>query len=113
MHPCPQAEIPRSDRQHELAEAGLGERMVTLKGNDSPEEVKEKILQRFPKLKGAGGFEYMRGENNKMRLVLLPLPPGGFTGKYLKDAIRQGRIYLRPIQSDLCIEKTEGSTSVT
>ena len=62
--------------------------------NDS-DDVNYYILEAFPKLKGAGGYE----------LELIPTPPDGYTAAYLKDVAQQAKqLYIRPIQRNLPME---------
>lgn len=100
-----QAYIPSSDEQELLKEAGLGEKMVSLRMGFTPEDVKDAFIQAFPKMKDAGGVEYMRATARK-KLCVIQLPEDGFTGKCIKGAIKQGRLYLRPIQSNISLVKS-------
>ena len=70
--------------------------------NDS-DDVNYYILEAFPKLKGAGGYELLRASSSR-RLELIPTPPDGYTAAYLKDVAQQAKIYIRPIQRNLPME---------
>ena len=50
--------------------------------NDS-DDVNYYILEAFPKLKGAGGYELLRASSSR-RLELIPTPPDGYTAAYLE-----------------------------
>ena len=42
---------------------------------------------------------------DKSRLLeVIPVPPDGYTAKYLKAVVLQARVYIRPIQRDLSTE---------
>ncbi len=65
------------------------------------EEIKWEILDKFPKLNNAGGFELLRVDGKQRCLEVIPIPPGGYTVEFLKDVIQQAKVYIRPIQTDL------------
>ncbi|XP_033122363.1 uncharacterized protein LOC117121324 [Anneissia japonica] len=85
-----------------LSEAGLGEKNLSIKdSNLSPSQLKDIVLELFPKLEEAGGYEllYCSGNNR----VLLPIN-GPYTPRNIKERTGQGRIYIRPIQNELNID---------
>ncbi len=63
------------------------------------EEIKWEILDKFPKLNNAGGFELLRVDGKQRCLEVIPIPRGGYTVIYFKDVIQQAKVYIRPIQS--------------
>ena len=83
-----------------LVQAGLGEKKVELYEDFSAYEFQQKIIQSFPKLQNAGGFELMRCIANSRQLepisVMVAKSP-----LLLKKVIGNGRIYVRPIQKNL------------
>ena len=83
--------------------AGLGEKMVEVPLEATAQEVKEAILEKFHKLLEAGGFSFHRLPPNSKRLVTIPISSKGYTAAHLKDMVKAGRVYLRPIQRDLSV----------
>ena len=75
------------------------------------DEIKYEILEKFPKLKDAGGYELLRVGGRSRLLEVIPIPPGGYTIDYLKDVVQQAKVYIRPIQANLEVE-TELSHNV-
>ena len=64
----------------------------------------ECILEAFPQLRGAGGYELLRVSDRGRGLEVIPYPPDGYTAIYLKDVVQQAKIYIRPIQKDLSMD---------
>ena len=58
------------------------------------------ILEAFPQLRDAGGYEILRS-NQCRSLEVVPAPADGYTTAYLKDIFGQAKICLRSIQRDL------------
>lgn len=62
----------------------------------------KKILEAFPILKTAGGYEILKtGERGNRQLMVLSMPRGGYTVPYLKATIASAKGYIRPLQKDL------------
>ena len=76
--------------------------------NDS-DDVHFYIMEAFPRLKDAGGYELLRATNGRL-LEVIPLPPDGYSVAYLKDVAQQAKIYIRPIQKNLPLELAASST---
>lgn len=68
------------------------------------------ILEAFPQLRDAGGYEILRA-NQCRSLEVVPAPADGYTTAYLKDIFGQAKIYLRPIQRDLSENLDNSPTS--
>ena len=79
----------------QLLEAGLGEKEVEFSSlNMAFEEVKEVLLEEFPRLKGGGGFQFLKGLPNSRSLE--PLSKAFYTLlRVLKQRVGQGRTYIR------------------
>ena len=59
-------------------------------------------MDAFPQLKDTGGYELLRvSEDNHRTLETIPAPPCGYSAEYLKECVRQAKIYIRPIQKNL------------
>ena len=89
-----------------LEEAGLGEKLINVPLDCSPEELQDAITAVFPKLKNAGGFELCRCTPNSRELVPIATRVAS-TPKILKRRVGNGRVYIRPLQRDLSLEIDE------
>ncbi|XP_071810892.1 uncharacterized protein [Apostichopus japonicus] len=69
----------------------------------SPEEVKETLVQHYPKFIEAGGFDYLKCSGSNRALNVIPLPSEGYGIASLREAARSAKIYVRPIQSNLSL----------
>ena len=65
------------------------------------------ILEGFPQLKDAGGYEIMRSSHSRV-LEVVPNPVDGYTTSYLKDIFGQAKL---PKQRDLAIATTNSPIS--
>ena len=63
----------------------------------------ECILEAFPQLRGAGGYEHLRVSDRGRGLEVIPYHPDGYTAIYLKD-VQQVKVYIRPIQKNLSMD---------
>ena len=99
-----QDEVPCTEDKRELLTAGLGEKKVSLPENSSSAQLHNMVVQTFPKLIEAGGYEFMHAEPSSRQLKAITPGPDGYTMDYLKQFVGQGRIYIRPIQSNLNVD---------
>ena len=86
----------------ELANAGLGDKSITFTQNG--ELVYKMLLEKFPKLENAGGFDlslFQRGGGDDYGFHTISPP---HTPTRLKDICGQAKIYIRPIQQDIDLE---------
>lgn len=91
----------------ELLRAGLGRKQLSLPESGTSREVHSAILQAFPRLGHGGGYELLRvgdsgGERNMLKVIVSP--PEGYTVNYLKEVLRQAKVYIRPLQKCLPTE---------
>ena len=91
----------------QLLRAGLGKKQLSVLEFGDSSDVHMEILNAFPKLQEGGGYELLRvgdtgGQRNQ--LVLIPPPCEGYTVPYLKEVLRQAKVYIRPIQKDLSLD---------
>ena len=105
--------VPSSSEKQILQKAGLGIKRIKFEADNDEKAVLETITSSevnsetgqtigFPKLKECGGFELMNCIANCRNLSTLDC---AWSVKSLKTNIGgQSRIYLRPIQKDLCTE---------
>lgn len=77
---------------------------LSLALDDDSDDINYYVLEAFPKLKDAGRYELLRASSGR-RLELIPTPPDGYTVAYLKNVVQQTKIYIRPIQRSLPMEK--------
>ena len=79
---------------------GLGCKKLSLLQCGNADDTHYEILDAFPKLQDAGGYEIMRASQSR-QLEVVPNPVDGYTTAYLKDIFGQAKVYIRPIQRDL------------
>ena len=89
-----------------LEEAGLGEKLIEVPLECTPELFRSVILSAFPKLEGGGGYEMLRCLPNSRELVLIGSRVSS-TPKLLKRRVGTGRVYLRPLQVNLSLDAEE------
>lgn len=94
-----------SERKLKLHNSGFDDKMVEFKADDEGEDVLTKIQAVYPQLASRGGYEYMRVDKSKRKLLEIPPSINGFTAEYLKTTINNGKLYLRPIQRSLDLDK--------
>ena len=87
---------------------GLGLKELLFDVDDGPVEIHTLFLAEYPLLEAAGGYSLLRLAGNSHDLVEIETPGGGLTVPYLKDIVRQAKLYIRPLQSDI---KTTDATS--
>ena len=95
--------VPSGIEMAELMRGGLGRKQLSLFENDSAAELHSEILYAFPALKDGGGYELLRvsGCGPRSTLHVIPQPLEGYNVSYLKEVVRQAKVYIRPIQRDL------------
>ena len=94
--------MPDASERIPLSMAGLGEAKIVFNKDGNAIHVHGKILETFPALGEAGGYEILRKqEGNTKQLMQIPHPPKGFTVQFLKTALGQAKAFLRPIQRNL------------
>jgi len=90
-----------------LMRAGLGKKSISIFSFADSTELHNEIMNTFPSLENGGGYELLRvGEPKGQRnsLIVIPQPREGYTVDYLKEVVRQAKVYIRPIQQDLSME---------
>ena len=77
--------------------AGLEERSICFSKGGNSHHVHKKILEAFPILETAGGYEILRTGEGGNRQLMLSIPPGGYTVPYLKATIASAKgVYKAP-----------------
>lgn len=93
--------VPTTFTQSTLRSAGLSEKIIMLPNDAGHADVREILIESYPQLADAGGFELLKSSSHSRLLEVLTLPSGGYSAKYIKECARQARIYIRPIQASL------------
>ena len=96
---------PSSLETATLLTAGLGRKQLTLFEGDGSFELHTEIMQAFPRLQDGGGYELLRVSDSGQRsLQVIPSPSDGYSVSYLKEVLRQAKVYIRPMQKDLSLD---------
>ena len=76
-------------------QAGLGQEEIAFLEHGESSEFHEELLDAFPKLKQAGGYELLRtSEHSNKEVVVIPPPPEGYTASFLKAIVVQAKVYV-------------------
>ena len=79
-----------------MALAGLQEERICFSKGGNSQHVHQKILEAFLILENAGGYDILRtGERGDCQLMVLSIPPGGYTVPYLTATIASAKRYTR------------------
>ncbi len=68
------------------------------------------ITFKYPPLEAAGEYSLLRCSDNSRILVEIETPEGGLTIPYLKDIVRQAKLYIRPLQCDIQASNVKPTT---
>ena len=82
---------------------------MALSQNSDSDDVNHYILEAFPQLRDAGGYELLRATAGRF-LEVIPIPPDRYTPAYLKEVVHQAKIYIRPIQKCLSLDASPATT---
>lgn len=58
------------------------------------------MIDNYPKLASAGGYELLR-QGAGRQLEEIPIPPAGYSADYLKSVVHNAKVYVRPLQTSL------------
>lgn len=100
-----QKRCPTPLHKCELIRAGLGVAKLSFFQNSNALEFHEELIEKFPKLRGGGGYELLRSVGSSHELEVIPSPSGGYTASYVKNVVNQAKVYVRPLQKDLCLDE--------
>ena len=98
---CDQCSIPTTEERMELACMGLRLKELQFDVDGGPVHIHEVILEKYPQLEASGGYSLLRLAENSPKLVEIETPDGGLTVPYLKDIVRQAKLYIRPLQCEI------------
>ena len=96
--------MPTNSAKRKLQEAGLGERKIQFRKDDSNVSFLEALQETFPKLVHCGGIELLRSSHrDKTKMDIIWPPANGYTARFMTDTsgIGQAICYVRPVQCDL------------
>ena len=96
---------PSTEEKIELTQLNLGLRKLFFSAEGDAAHINDVILEAFPILDECGGYTLMRVSENSRDLVGIEGPDGGVTVPFLKDILRQAKLYFRPLQCDIPGEK--------
>ena len=104
--------VPSTGFEREvLLDAGLGEKIRFPDMDCSAEEYREQVLEAFPKLTEAGGYEMMRCIPNSH--VLEPFTSALQSPRATHERVGRSRVHLRPIQKGLDTFSIQEPTSIS
>ena len=90
---CDQETSPSTEEKIELAQLNLGLRKLVFSAEGDANHVHDVICRSFPILE-CGGHTLMRVSENSRDLVAIEGPDGGVTVPFLKDILRQAKLYV-------------------
>ena len=102
---CDQERVPMTDDElDELYHAGLGLKKIAIPDMNAVNNssFRKIIIDSFPLLKQSGGFEYLRCIPNSKRLELFS-ELAQSNPKVLQERSQKGKIFIRPVHSDLVL----------
>ena len=105
--------VPSLGRKEELLAAGLGEKRVKVMVNATAAQLHEALLEAFTLLKEGGGYEFLRCLPNSRTLVPIEVPSHGHTPCSLRNDVGQARVYLRPFQVDLKVNRISNEGAIS
>ena len=107
-----QYRVPTNESEKDkLFDAGLGEKEIEFEDlNISAEEFREIIVQSFPQLHDAGGYQLCKCLSNSWQLEPLSIRVMA-TPQMLKQRVNNARTYTVPLQKDLDLAPADGQPS--
>ena len=98
---------PDPEERSVLQLAGLGEKRFPILLHSDAQDIHAELLEQFPKLEKAGGYELLRlGPGGIGNLQLIKPPPNGYSVEYLRPVVGSAKIFIRPFQQDLDIDSS-------
>ncbi|XP_071829806.1 uncharacterized protein [Apostichopus japonicus] len=105
--------IPSDLTKKILKSAGLGKKKLALDSAMTASELREHLFDEYPKLRDAGGFQYLKTSGQHKVFEVIPLAPsGGYSVANIKAIVKQAKVYLRPIQAELDLSAVTEDVSV-
>ena len=105
---CPafieQNALPSTSERITLTLNGLGKKKLTFPCNGNAAQVQEVIIDAFPALQTASGYEELRTADGRSKaLICIPTSVSGISVAFLKSVLGQAKGFLRPLQKDIFI----------
>ena len=98
--------LPSTSERITLTLNGLGEKKLQFPCNGNAAQVHEVIIDAFPALQTAGGYEVLRTVDGRSKdLICIPTPASGISVAFLKCVLGQAKGFLRPLQKDIFIQE--------
>ena len=93
--------LPSTSERITLTLNGLGEKKLLFPCNGNAAQVQEVIIDAFPALQTAGGYEVLRTADGRSKaLICIPTPVSGISVAFLKSVLGQAK---GPLQKDIFI----------
>ena len=99
--------MPSTEDRMELAKVGLGLKKLLFDADGNAQHIHDVITSNYPVLNTCGGYTLMRLAANSRGLIPIDGPDGGITVPFLKDILRQAKLFVRPLQTDVSIEEAK------
>ncbi|XP_028407185.1 uncharacterized protein LOC114529572 [Dendronephthya gigantea] len=100
-----QTNVPSRSEKIQLQNCGLGRKKLCLPSKADHSKLEEKLLEVYPKLSEAGGFQILRtgSRGHSSSLTVIQPPPTGYSVPFLRDSsgLGQALAYIRPLQRNL------------
>ena len=97
--------LPSTSERITLTLNGLGEKKLQFPSNGNAAQVHEVIIDAFPALQTAGGYEVLRTVDGRSKdLICIPTPASGISVSFLNSVLGQAKGFLRPLQKDIVIQ---------
>lgn len=97
--------LPSTEERIELAKLGLGLKKIVYQADGDAKHIHEMITSSFPVLESCGGYTLLRLGENSRELIPVDGPDSGMSIPFLKDILRQAKLFVRPLQSDISKEE--------
>ena len=100
-----QEHVPTTDEKRLLRDALMGEKKIVFEKRSDPQYFHDKLLDEFPPLRHAGGYQLMRAKlRSPTQLdIIVPHPNKQYNVMDLRTDITSAKIYIVPIQNDLSL----------
>lgn len=105
--------VPDQQRKAKLNLAGLGDKKISIFLHGDAEDIDYEFNRNYPKLAEGGGYELLRcSDKGSRELVVIDMPPAGYTPQYLQSVVSAAKIYIRPLQKNLDLTYSEDVSSI-
>lgn len=80
---------------------------MTYEADGDAQHLHNVIISHFPVLDSCGGYTLMRLKESSRNLIPIDSPDRGMTIPFLKDILRQAKLFVCPLQCDISAEEAE------